>query len=100
MIIFKKVQTHTKNTCNLFQNSFPSIFICPQNHLIHTLTNIYLLFFKEYLIIIIFRCYPIQNSHMLTTNLFNISTKQVQKIDQAQCSNQIRITADPKSQSF
>ena len=37
---------------------------------------------------------------MLTTNLFNISTKQVQKIDQAHCSNQIRIMPDPNSQSF
>ena len=37
---------------------------------------------------------------MLTTNLFNISTKQVQKIDQAHCSIQIRITTDPNSQSF
>ena len=78
----------------LLQNSFPPIFICPQNHLIHILTDIYLHY------IIIFWCYPIQNSHMLTTNLFNISTKQVQKIDQAHCSNQIRIMADPNSQSF
>ena len=37
---------------------------------------------------------------MLTTNLFNISTKQVQKIDQAPCSYQIRIMTDPDSQSF
>ena len=37
---------------------------------------------------------------MLTTNFFNISTKQVQKIDQAHCSNQIRIMTDPNSQSF
>ena len=37
---------------------------------------------------------------MLTTNLFKISTKQVQKIDQAHCSNQIRIMTDPNSQSF
>ena len=37
---------------------------------------------------------------MLTTNLFNISTIQVQKIDQAHCSNQIRIMTDPNSQSF
>ena len=37
---------------------------------------------------------------MLTTNLFNISEKQVQKIDQAHCSNQIRIMTDPNSQSF
>ena len=37
---------------------------------------------------------------MLTTNLFKISTKQVQKKDQAHCSNQIRIMTDPNSQSF
>ena len=37
---------------------------------------------------------------MLTTNLFNISTKQVQNIDQAHCSNQIRIMTDPKFQNF
>ena len=37
---------------------------------------------------------------MLTTNLFNISTKQVQKIDQAHCSNQIRIMTDPNSRRF
>ena len=37
---------------------------------------------------------------MLTTNLFNISTKQVQKIDQAHCSIQIRRMTDPNSQSF
>ena len=37
---------------------------------------------------------------MLTTNLLNISTKQVQKIDQAHCSKQIRIMTDPNSQSF
>ena len=36
---------------------------------------------------------------MLPTNLFNISTKQVQKIDQAHCSNQIRIITDPNSHS-
>ena len=37
---------------------------------------------------------------MLTTNLFNSSTKQAQKIDQAHCSNQIRIMTDSNSQSF
>ena len=37
---------------------------------------------------------------MLTTILFNISTKQVQKIDQAHCSNQIRIMTDPNFQNF
>ena len=37
---------------------------------------------------------------MLTTNLFKISTKQVQKINQAHCSNQIRIMPDPNFQSF
>ena len=40
---------------------------------------------------------------MLTTNLFNISTKQVQKIEQAfllHCSNQIRIMTVPNFQSF
>ena len=37
---------------------------------------------------------------MLTTNLLNVSTKQAQKIDQAHCSNQIRIMTDPNSQSF
>ena len=37
---------------------------------------------------------------MLTTNLLNISTKQAQKIDQAHCSNQIRVMTDPHSQSF
>ena len=37
---------------------------------------------------------------MLTTILINISTKQVQKIDQAHCSNQIRIMTDPNFQNF
>ena len=37
---------------------------------------------------------------MLTTILVNISTKQVQKIDQAHCSNQIRIMTDPNFQTF
>ena len=37
---------------------------------------------------------------MLTTILLNISTKQVQKIDQAHCSNQIRIMTDPNFQNF
>ena len=37
---------------------------------------------------------------MLTTNLFKISTKQVQKRDQAHCSNQMRIMTDPNSQSL
>ena len=37
---------------------------------------------------------------MLTSILFNISTKQVQKIDQAHCSNQIRMMTDPNFQNF
>ena len=37
---------------------------------------------------------------MLTTIFFNISTKQVQKLDQAHCSNQIPIMIDPKFQNF
>ena len=36
---------------------------------------------------------------MLTTNLFKFQQKS-SKIDQAHCSNQIRIMTDPNSQSF
>ena len=48
----------------------------------------------------IFRCYPIQKINICYQQIFSNFNKTSSKIDQAHCSNHIRIKIDPNSQSF
>ena len=84
----------------LFQNSFPPIFICPQNHLIHTLTDIYLYYFLGIINNYYFSVLSYPKFTYVNLKSFQYFNKTSSKIDQAHCSNQIRIMTDPNSQSF
>ena len=80
MIIFKKVQTHTENTCNVFVSKFlpTHIYLPSKSFNSHPYQYLFALFLKNNLLLLFFGAI-LSKIHMLTTNLFNISTKQVQK---------------------
>ena len=102
MIIIFKSSNCIENTCVIYISKFIPTHIYLPSYYSHLMPiPIFICkFCNEYSINIIFQCNSVLIIQPVNKILFNISTKQVQNIDQAHCSNQIWLMTDLKSQSF
>ena len=100
-MIFKKVQTHIENTCNVFISKFlpTHIYLPSKSFNSYPYRYLFALFLKNnYNYYFSVLCYPkfTYVNHIFST----FQQNKFKKIDQAHCSIQIRMMTDPNSQSF
>ena len=102
MIIFKKVQTHIENTCDVFISKFlpTHIYLPSKSFISYPYQYLFALFLKNnnyYYFSVL--SYP-KFTYVNQKSFQHFNKTSSKKKDQAHCSNQIQILTDPNSQSF